>query len=62
MSLVENIAPRHASTTASLDEVRTLRQSGHNTEEIAARLGMDKSYRHSGEHRRFRLVRRVFTA
>lgn len=44
MSLVENIARRPASTTAILDEVRTLRQRGHNTEEIAARLGMDRSY------------------
>lgn len=44
MSLVENIARRPSSTTAILDEVRTLRQRGHSTDEIAAKLGMDKSY------------------
>ncbi|MGD0939585.1 MAG: plasmid partitioning protein RepB C-terminal domain-containing protein [Terracidiphilus sp.] len=44
MSLVENIARRPSSTTAILDEVRTLRQRGHTTDDIAAKLGMDKSY------------------
>jgi ParB family chromosome partitioning protein len=44
MSLVENIARRPSSTTAILDEVRTLRQRGHSRDEIAAKLGMDKSY------------------
>jgi ParB family chromosome partitioning protein len=44
MSLVENIARRPSSTTAILDEVRTLRQRGHTTDDIAARLGMDKTY------------------
>jgi ParB family chromosome partitioning protein len=44
MSLVENIARRPSSTTAILDEVRTSRQRGNTTDEIAAKLGMDKSY------------------
>lgn len=44
MSLIENIARRPSSTTAILDEVRTLRQRGHSTDEIAIKLGMDKTY------------------
>jgi ParB family chromosome partitioning protein len=44
MSLVENIARRPSSTTAILDEVRTLRQRGHTIDDIAATLGMDKTY------------------
>jgi len=44
MSLVENIARRPSSTIAILDEVRTLRQRGHTTDDIAAKLGMDKTY------------------
>ena len=50
MSLVENIARRPSSTTAILDEVRTLRQRGHTTDDIAAKLGMDKSYIYGVAH------------
>lgn len=44
MSLVENIARRPSSTTAMLHEVRSLRQRGHSIDEIATKLGVDKSY------------------
>ena len=44
MSLIENIARRPSSATAILDEVRILRQRGHSTDEIATKLGMDKTY------------------
>ncbi len=50
MSLVENIARRPSSTTAILDEVRTLRQRGHTTDDIATKLGMDKSYIYGVAH------------
>lgn len=44
MSLVENIARRPSSTMSILYEVRTLRQRGHVIDDIAAKLGLDKSY------------------
>ncbi len=50
MSLVENIARRPSSSTAILHEVRTLRQRGYTTEEVARKLGVDKSYVHGIAH------------
>lgn len=44
MSLVENIARRPASTHAILFEVRVLRERGHKREEIALKLGLDRTY------------------
>ena len=44
MSLVENIARRPALTHAILVEVRALRERGHNREQIAVKLGLDKTY------------------
>ena len=44
MSLVENIARRPALTYAILVEVRALLERGHNREEIALKLGLDKAY------------------
>ena len=44
MSLVENIARRPALTRAILIEVRTLRERGNSHEQIAFKLGMDKTY------------------
>ncbi|MGB6973823.1 MAG: ParB N-terminal domain-containing protein [Terracidiphilus sp.] len=44
MSLVENIARRPSSNMAILHEVRSLRQRGHSIDEIAAKLGLDRSY------------------
>jgi ParB family chromosome partitioning protein len=44
MSLVENIARRPASTTAILQEVKSLRARGYKTEEIARKLGLDRTY------------------
>lgn len=44
MSLVENIARRPSSTMSILHEVRALRQRGHAIDDIAAKLGLDKSY------------------
>jgi ParB family chromosome partitioning protein len=44
MSLVENIARKPASTHAILFEVKVLRGDGYTMEQIAAKLGLDRSY------------------
>jgi ParB family transcriptional regulator, chromosome partitioning protein len=44
MSLVENIARKPASTYAILFEVRILRERGHTGEQIALKLGLDRTY------------------
>jgi len=44
MSLVENIARRPPSSTAILHEVRALRQRAHSIDDIAKKLGIDRSY------------------
>ena len=44
MSLVENIARRPSSSMSILHEVRSLRQRGHAIDDVAAKLGLDKSY------------------
>lgn len=44
MSLVENIARRPPSNTAMLQEVRLLREKGYPIEQIATKLGVDRSY------------------
>lgn len=44
MSLVENIARRAPSNTALLAELRNLRQRNYKTDEIAKKLGLDRSY------------------
>jgi ParB family chromosome partitioning protein len=44
MSLVENIARRPPSTRAILFEVRALRERGYKSDEIAAKLGLDRPY------------------
>jgi ParB family chromosome partitioning protein len=46
MSLVENIARRPPSTRALLAELRSLRQRNYKTEEIAKKLGLDRTYIH----------------
>jgi ParB family chromosome partitioning protein len=46
MSLVENIARRPPSNTALLGELRILRQRNYKTDEIAKKLGLDRSYIH----------------
>jgi ParB family chromosome partitioning protein len=50
MSLVENIARRSSSSTAIFHEVRALRQRGHSIDDIAAKLGMDRTYIHGVAH------------
>jgi ParB family chromosome partitioning protein len=50
MSLVENIARRPTSTTAILHEVRVLRACGHKSDEIAMKLGLDKTYIYGVSH------------
>jgi ParB family chromosome partitioning protein len=44
MSLVENIARRPASTKAILHEVRALREQGYKSDQIAKKLGLDRTY------------------
>ena len=44
MSLVENIARRQPSNRALIPEVRNLKTRGYSTEEIARKLGLDRSY------------------
>jgi ParB family transcriptional regulator, chromosome partitioning protein len=44
MSLVENIARKAPSTHAILFEVKLLRESGYTMEQIALKLGLDRSY------------------
>lgn len=44
MSLVENIARRPASHTAMLHEIRNLQSRGYKVEDIAAKLGVDRTY------------------
>ena len=46
MSLVENIARRPPSTRALLAELRSLRQRNYKTDEIAKKLGLDRTYIH----------------
>jgi ParB family chromosome partitioning protein len=46
MSLVENIARRPPSNTALLGELRILRQRNYKTDEIAKKLGLDRTYIH----------------
>lgn len=50
MSLVENIARRPASNTAMLHEVRNLRSRGYSVEDIASKLGMERSYVYGVAH------------
>ena len=44
MSLVENIARRPPSTRALLGEVRSLRERGYTIEQIAEKIGLERSY------------------
>ena len=44
MSLVENIARRAPSNTALIAELRNLRQRNYKTDEMAKKLGLDRSY------------------
>jgi ParB family chromosome partitioning protein len=44
MSLVENIARRAPSNMALLAELRSLRQRNYKTDEIARKLGLDRTY------------------
>lgn len=44
MSLVENIARRPPSNTAMLHEVRILREKGYSIEQVATKLGVDRTY------------------
>ena len=44
MSLVENLARRHASTTALLREVKRLKAQHYKSATIADKLGLDKTY------------------
>jgi ParB family chromosome partitioning protein len=44
MSLVENIARKPASTHAILFEVKVLRENGYTMEQVASKLGLDRSY------------------
>lgn len=44
MSLIENIARRPPSNKALLAEMRTLRQRNYKTDEIARKLGLDRTY------------------
>jgi ParB family chromosome partitioning protein len=44
MSLVENIARKPASTHAILFEVKVLRDNGYTIEQVASKLGLDRSY------------------
>jgi ParB family transcriptional regulator, chromosome partitioning protein len=46
MSLVENIARRPPSNRALLAELRSLRQRNYKTDEIAKKLGLDRTYVH----------------
>ena len=46
MSLVENIARRPPSNRALLGELRSLRQRNYKTDEIAKKLGLDRTYIH----------------
>ena len=46
MSLVENIARRPPSNRALLAELRSLRQRNYKTDEIAKKLGLDRTYIH----------------
>ena len=46
MSLVENIARRLCSNGMILHEIRALRQRGNTIDDLAAKLGIDKSYIH----------------
>jgi ParB family chromosome partitioning protein len=50
MSLVENIARRPSSSKAILYEVMALRQRGYSIDEIATKIGVDKSYIHGIAH------------
>lgn len=50
MSLVENIARRQPSNRALIPEVRTLKTRGYNTEEIAKKLGLDRTYIYGVAH------------
>jgi len=44
MSLVENIARRPPSNRALLAELRSLKQRNYKTDEIAKKLGLDRTY------------------
>lgn len=44
MSLIENIARRPPSNRDLLREIKTLRERGHKTTEIARKLGLDRAY------------------
>jgi len=46
MSLVENIARRPPSNRALIAELRSLRQRNYKTDEIAKKLGLDRTYVH----------------
>ena len=50
MSLVENIARRPPSNRALLAELRSLRQRNYKTDEIAKKLGLDRTYIHGIVH------------
>jgi ParB family chromosome partitioning protein len=50
MSLVENIARRPPSNRALLLEVRSLVERGYKAEQIAQKLGMEKSYAYGIVH------------
>ncbi len=50
MSLVENIARRPSASTAILHEVRSLRQRGYTTDEVAGKLGVDRTYVNAISH------------
>lgn len=50
MSLIENIARRPASNTAILHEVRNLQSRGYSVEDVAAKLGMDRTYVYGVAH------------
>ncbi len=63
MSLIENIARRPPSNRALLGELRSLRQRNYKTDEIAKKLGLDRTYIHGivrlVEHGEELLVRAV---
>jgi len=50
MSLVENIARRPPSTRALLGEVRSLRGRGYSIDQIAEKIGLERSYIHGISH------------